>query len=132
MKDKLLDTNCILRFVLNDIPEQYQKVNSLIIDSIDSNLNLFILPETIIEISYVLSKVYGIEKKIFIPELKTLLGITSICLVDSVIIKKTLDLFLVKNISIEDCYYIAHCIENNLEFISFDKKALNIYNSLKS
>ena len=52
-----IDTNYLLRYMLNDIPEQSKMAADIIMDGAE------IYPETIPEAVYVLQKIYKIDRK---------------------------------------------------------------------
>ena len=53
----LIDTNVILRYLLNDIPEQADKAGEIIDDG------AYTLPEIIAEVVYVLTKLYSVPRE---------------------------------------------------------------------
>jgi predicted nucleic-acid-binding protein len=129
-KIKFLDTNYLLRFILNDIPSQADIAENTIRQALLENSILKILPETIIEAIYVLTKVVGKEKGLTIEMLQGFLRISCVHVENKMILLQALELFEVYNVSIEDCYYISYCLHNKIEFLTFDKKAQNIFNKL--
>ncbi len=61
MRKYLLDTNFILRFYLDDIPEQAAQARKIFRKARHGELELFVSHEVLIELDYVLRKVYGLE-----------------------------------------------------------------------
>ncbi|MEI6728567.1 MAG: PIN domain-containing protein [bacterium] len=122
-----LDTNILARLLLGDNMEQGKKTTELLKSAKLGEVELHLSPEVFIELNYVLSKIYGIEKIQIIKEFKNILSYSFIHCQNSDILVNALILFENENISLEDAYYISFCLENNLEFYSFDKKALKIF-----
>ena len=129
MPNKFLDTNQLARFILNDVSEQAQIVKNLMELSLKSDFRLVIIPEVIIELNYVLLRIYQMDKILFVTSVKKILNLSSV-ICDDKSIKIGIELYQSKNLSLEDCYYIAYCLTNQLEFTSFDRKATNLYQSL--
>lgn len=65
---EIIDANYILRYLLNDMEEQYQQACSII-----ENKSIFIPGEIIAEVVYVLQKVYKIPNKDIVKSLSMLL-----------------------------------------------------------
>ena len=129
---KFLDTNILLRGIIGDVKSQSDVFANLVSESAKLDQKLHIVSQVLFEMMYVLKNNYKTDKQNIIEAIRKVLAFNHIVFHDKSVFDLSLSIFETKNISIEDCYYIAHCIENNLELISFDKKAVNIYNSLKS
>ena len=69
----IVDTNVILRYLLQDNEE----LSSKAIEIIDNN-EIFIPTEVIFEVSYVLKKVYNVEKDKIFETIKLLLDMENI------------------------------------------------------
>lgn len=119
-----IDTNLLLRYLLNDIPEQAAKAAETIADGAQ------ILPETIPEAIYVLLKVYGIPRK----DIAT----TLTCVLDDVVverkdqIREALKLFGETRLDYVDCLLLAGWTICANDFVSFDKRLVNKKKRLSS
>ena len=113
----LLDTNAILRFILNDVPKQ----NKLIVEFIQSNTAAIRL-EVFVEVVYVLEKHYK-KSRPEIAKVITVLGRTENLLIQYPhIVENSLHFFIEENLDIVDCIL---CSFNKLEgygVFTFDKK----------
>jgi predicted nucleic-acid-binding protein len=127
MPEYFLDTNILTRFLLGDVAEQSQAVAKLFLKAKRLEVKLITLPEVLIELNYALKTHYGLEKEVIMDQIESILDFTFIECIGKATFKKTIKRYKNNNISLEDAYYISFCLENNLEFYSFDKKALKIF-----
>ena len=112
--EKLVDANVILRYLLNDIPEQSEKAAEVI------ESGAFTLPEIIAEVVYVLLGVYKIPRSEIYDALKSLLEEVSIG--SRAVVLKALEIFAEKNVDFVDCIIIARSKILGDTVVSFDKK----------
>ena len=111
---KLLDANAIIRFLLNDIPEQADKTANVIYDG------AFTKEVVIAEVVYVLSGVYNYSRTEISNELLKLLELISI--ENENVLKESLNLFKESSLDFVDCILISYNKIENIEIFSFDKK----------
>jgi|GEM_PF-1454612 len=132
MKSKLLDTNILARFVIGDVPNQQAQVNDIFNKGSDLNLNYYILPEVLIELNYVLSSHYELEKEDIIETFENILDLGFISIFDNrgLDFTKVISTFKNKNISFEDCLYLQTCLQYDLELLTFDEKLQKLFISL--
>jgi predicted nucleic-acid-binding protein len=116
----LIDTNVILRYLLNDIPEQADKAESVI------KTGAFTLPEIVAEVVYVLVKLYKIPRdsinKIILPLFD------EIEIQNKEVILEAADLFSETSLDFVDCILVARNKILNEHIFSFDKKLNNKLN----
>lgn len=117
-----IDTNILMRYLLNDIPEQTDIAAEIIADGAQ------IYPEVIPEALYVLSKIYGIPRKTVSDTLIAILDDISVERKEQ--IKKTLELFRETKLDYIDCLHLAGYSLSGEDFFSFDKKLMNKKKSL--
>ena len=119
-KMTLIDTIVILRYLLNDIPEQADKAESVI------KTGAFTLPEIVAEVVYVLVKLYKIPRdsinKIILPLFD------EIEIQNKEVILKAADLFSETSLDFVDCILVARNKILNEHIFSFDKKLNNKLN----
>ncbi|MDR3070674.1 MAG: PIN domain-containing protein [Propionibacteriaceae bacterium] len=65
-----LDTNCLLRWVLNDVPAQAEQISALL----RGNDELCVSDQSLCEFVYVLSEVYQLERGDIVSSLKLLMS----------------------------------------------------------
>ena len=115
---KILDTNLIIRFLINDYPQQADKVEKILKDVSEE---LILTDVVVAEIIYVLQSNYKLSKEATVDKLyKLIQNSTLIC--HRELIFNTLFIYLNHNISFVDAYLLAFCEQENLEGIySFDE-----------
>lgn len=113
----LIDTNVILRYLLNDIPEQAQKSEDVI------NSGAFTLPEVIAEVIYVLVKLYNIPRKEINGIVSPVFDEVEIEHKDVVL--SALELYSSTSIDFVDCILISRNKLLSEKVFSFDKKLNN-------
>ncbi len=125
-KIPVLDTNIIIRFLTADNKLQTEKIESLFKKCDKHSLEI---PDVVImEIVYVLLSHYHLSKKDTIEKITQLVDFDRFK-VHKKLIKKTLELFQIYNISFVDAYLCARVsINKNESLYSFDKRLLTIKN----
>lgn len=119
-----IDTNILMRYLLNDIPEQTDIAAEIIADGAQ------IYPEVILEAVYVLSKIYEIPRKAVSDTLIAILDDISVERKEQ--IKKTLKLFRETKLDYIDCLHLAGYSLSGEDFFSFDKKLMHEKKSLSN
>lgn len=129
MRSLFVDTNILARYLLGDVLEHFTKVNMIFEQAAESKLKLYFVPEVIIELNYVLNKIYEKQKDEVVTALKDLLNLQILQSDQKDALLAALDIYSNNSISFEDSYYIAYSLLNNLEFFSFDSKANKVFNN---
>lgn len=119
-----IDANILMRYLLNDIPEQTDIAAEIIADGAQ------IYPEIIPEAVYVLSKIYEIPRKAVSDTLIAILDDISVERKEQ--IKKTLKLFRETKLDYIDCLHLAGYSLSGEDFFSFDKKLMHKKKSLSN
>ena len=115
---QLIDTNVILRFILNDNSEMAQRASEVIASG------AYTKPEIIAEVVYVLKSVYSMPKEKIKSVIHGLSDIIQIENSDSVVY--AIDLFSHTSLDFVDCLLAAYHSINGEKVFTFDKK-LNKY-----
>ena len=113
----IVDTNIILRYLLQDSEELSEKAT----DIIDNN-EIFIPTEVIVEASYVLKKVYNVEKEKIYEVIKQLINMEDIKFQNKGTIELAFKIYAEKNIDIVDCMLFAYNRNQKYDIKTFDKK----------
>lgn len=113
----IVDTNIILRYLLQDSEELSKKA----IEIIDNN-EIFIPTEVIVEASYVLKKVYNVENEKINEAIKLLLDMEDIKFENKETIALAFKTYSEKNLDIVDCMLFAYNKIENYDIKTFDKK----------
>lgn len=111
---QLIDTNVILRFVLNDNAEMSKRAAEVIVSG------AYTKPEVIAEVVYVLKSVYSTPKDKIKSIVRGLSGIIRIENSDCVIY--AIDLFSNTSLDFVDCLLVAYHSLNGEAVFTFDKK----------
>ncbi|HSW96330.1 MAG TPA: PIN domain-containing protein [Candidatus Saccharimonadales bacterium] len=128
MNELLLDSNIILRHLLQDIPLQSTNATELI-DSIEKGEKVGFLSILVInEVIWILKRFYKIERKNFLPQLITILQINNIkCLeIKKANLIKILERMKKREIDFTDVYLSE--IAGNRKIASFDKDFKKLIN----
>lgn len=122
MSKNLLDTNLIIRFLVNDNPQKVNRVEKLLTDKNNTNI---LLDTIIAEIIWVLSSYYSLKKTEVIHKIRALIHVDSIeC--NAVLINRALTFWEENNISYIDSYLVAVANLGNIPIFSYDHKLKSI------
>ncbi|OGE16268.1 hypothetical protein A2769_03260 [Candidatus Daviesbacteria bacterium RIFCSPHIGHO2_01_FULL_37_27] len=115
---KLLDTNIVIRFLLEDSPKQFLLAKKLLNNN---NESLVLTDVTFAEIIWLLTSFYHLSKERVVEKLFGILNLRSIKSNRNVLIRA---LYFYRNFNIDyiDAYHAAYSEEENLEGVySFDE-----------
>ena len=119
-KDKvLLDTNVILRYLLKDHEEFFEKAKKIFDEILSGRMTAQVLQAVLAEVVYVLEKLYRVEREEITEVLSQLLRIKRVHIKDKEIVLKALELYNKKKIDFVDALLCAYGSERDV--ISFDK-----------
>lgn len=122
--ESLLDTNVVLRHVLNDNPDHSPRATALIA-AIQQGERIVRLADTVIfETVYVLEKFYRISRSEIRDGLQPLLDLPGIVLPGKQIYQEVFGLWVREpSLSFADCYHLFFAQHHHLSsIISFDRK----------
>jgi len=133
MTKKFIDTNILARLVVGDGEKQVEMVKNLFKKASQNNQHLYIIPEVLMELSYVLSSSYKLDKETVAEVLEKIATMNVIKLAETknLNLKNVTSFFQQENISLEDCLYLQLCLQNEMELVTFDKKLNNIFQKEK-
>jgi len=110
-----VDTNYIIRYLINDDAEMATKATEVLM-----NEHVFIANEVLAEVVYVLLGVYGIARKDIANELVKLIRFKNISVSDQITIEKAFRLFGETKLDFVDCLLCAYSQKDSI--LTFDKK----------
>ena len=116
-----IDANYFLRFILKDNLAQWKIANNYFEKAKQEKIKLVFLTEVILEIEYVMRKVYKLNRKLIFKYISTLLVINSFEIVDREVLKLALLTYLDKNIDFVDAILFYKSKNRQAEVLSFDK-----------
>jgi len=111
-----LDTNVVLRYLLNDIPEQTEKVRTIIASS-----GCYITDVVAAEIVFVLERVIELDRQDIVKLLKSFLSLPNM-IYNDYFLDQALELYEEQlSLSIVDCYAAIEAKVYKNYLLSFDK-----------
>lgn len=113
------DTNTIIRFLVRDNEEQAQKVKQIL----EEGETLYLSQVVLSEIYYVLTTAYKFSDPDFIKAIDKLLEIEGFEFFDDQVVKNIIRDFIKSNADFEDCMIHQINASQNLQTLTFDKKA---------
>ena len=115
-----LDTNVVLRFLLGDVVDQTKKATELI-----ENNTVYVTDVIVVEIIYVLEKVYELSRKDICELVNDFLNFNNVVHNPRFLLKT---IVLYENhpaLSIVDCYACEEAKDYGNELITLDKRLIN-------
>jgi len=116
-----IDANYFLRFILKDNLNQWKIANGYFEKAKQEKIKLVFLTEVILEIEYVMRKVYKLNRKLIFKYISTLLIINSFEIADREVLKSSLLKYLDKNVDFVDAILFYKSKNRHAEVLSFDK-----------
>lgn len=112
---RLLDTNAVLRYVLNDVPEQSEVVREAVIAGADTT------PEALCECVYVLTgSYYSFGRAEACTALSLVLD--DIGCEHSLAMRRALELYATQSLDFVDCIFAARSEVEAANVLTFDKR----------
>lgn len=128
-KKAVIDTNILVRFLVNDAPEQVSKIEALFKKAKPKE---FIVDDVmLIECAFVMLSWYKLSKEEVIEKLGTLILYEKFD-VNITRFQRILELYSSFSISFIDAYLSAIAVEKNLKLYTFDEKLLKSIPSVAS
>lgn len=122
MSRNLIDTNLIIRFLVNDDPQKVSKVEKLLKNKRNKNI---LLDTIVAEIIWVLSSYYSIDKTEIVEKIRSLIHVDTVeC--NTFLLNRALTLWDENNISYIDAYLAAVSELGNIVLYSYDRKLIAI------
>ena len=112
----LLDANAILRFLLQDVEEQFQYVKTAI-----RNRNCYITLEVLAEVCYVLEGLYQVSREDIICNFRKLNN--DVVILNADVLLRALEIFdKTPKLDFVDCLLYGYKTEKGVDIVTFDKK----------
>jgi predicted nucleic-acid-binding protein len=118
----LPDTNTILRYLLNDVPESYKAANIVFEKIRAGQEKALIIESVLVECIYVLIKFYKVPKIDAAEKLIHILHYKGIANKDKEELINALEIFAEKNFDIVDCVLLSRAKGQRCKIFTFDKK----------
>jgi predicted nucleic-acid-binding protein len=121
LKERVIDTNIILRYLTNDIPEQAEKCEELF-KRVSEEKEFIEVPLLVIaEAVWTMTKYYKQPKKNVVESISIMLKTPGIKVRDKKLILDGLELYRDKNVSFTDAYLATNCTYTQKGIYSFDE-----------
>jgi predicted nucleic-acid-binding protein len=121
MVSYLADTNIFIRFFIKDDLEQYNEVERYFSLAQKGKIKISVLTEVILEVEYVLRKVYKIPRDEIAKNLQSLVKMTYLHIDKHDILSFALRYYLKNTIDLVDALIYIEAEKRNLKILSFDK-----------
>jgi predicted nucleic-acid-binding protein len=123
MKTISLDTNVILRHLLDDVPGQVRELDRCMERARRGRISLYVSKIAIVEAYYVLLKLYKKPRKEVLTALSSLINSDFLLIESRGVIFEAIELAKVEiGVSLADCILFAESKELGYDFMTFDKK----------
>ena len=122
----LIDTNYILRYILRDHEEQYNKIEPIFNEIEINSIKATILESVLAECVYVLSTFYKVSKAEICKTLTELLNYKGINNKDKDDLIFALELFEKNGIAFVDCILVSKAKSGGKKIGTFDAKLLKL------
>lgn len=122
MSRNLIDTNLIIRFLVNDDTKKVSKIEILLRDKNNKNI---LLDTVVAEIVWVLTSYYSLSKKDVLEKIRALIHVDTVeC--NQFLLSRTFMIWEQYNISYIDAYLVAVAELGNMQLYTYDKKLSSI------
>lgn len=122
MKRYFVDTNILIRFLLNDDQVLASKAEHYIKEARKGNVELIVIPQVIFEVEYVLEKYYTVPKQDRVRYIQSLLMAVELHVLERELLIETFKYYTTSALDIIDVLLIAMAARQNSAVLSFDKK----------
>lgn len=118
----ILDTNALLRFLRNDIPEQADVVAAMLTKAKHSEATVTVPLPVIMETVFTLQKFYGVEKEAIGEQLFSLASHPLLVIEHREVVEQALLFWKLESVSFVDCLVLAQARIEGKTLLTFDKK----------
>lgn len=130
MKTIVLDTNSLIRYLLDDVPDQANQVGLLLNKAKKNEIGIFIPQIVVFEIEFALSKYYKFSKAEVVDKLGTIIVTPYLRIQDGEKFQQAILIYGERNIDFVDCFLLCSARLSNYELFTFDKELKSLYKSL--
>ena len=122
-----LDTNVLVRYLVQDDPAQFAAAQRLIGRCLDEGLSLFVPITVVLELEWVLRSKFGIAKGDVLQALSSLFAASELSLESERALEVALQLFRESTADFADCLHIALATQAGEQPLwTFDKDAAKV------
>lgn len=127
-KKVLIDTNLVLRLLLNDIPSQSRQAIKIFKQAENGTITIVFSVMVVNELVWILEKFYNLNRRKFVPELKQLLMLKGVVVHEMKLSQliEILSIFEHSKLDWVDLYLISIAGANNYKLETFDKQLMKL------
>jgi len=118
----IVDTNIILRFLLQDITSQFNQAKKMFTEAKNGKIKLIVPQIVIFEINFTLKRFYKLGKEDIIEKTKQIVSTEYIEVESRNIFQNALILYKKNNVSLVDCFLVSKAEAEEADLFTFDKK----------
>ena len=118
MKKVFLDTNIFIRYLVNDIPDQVDKVEDLFDRAERGEIRLVTGPPVFFEIAWTLKSFYNMNRKRIYGCLRGIIGLQGLEIIDLKIIEEALEIYNQTSADFNDAYIAILSQKNGADSIA--------------
>lgn len=122
MKQYSIDTNVLLRYLLDDIPSQTTRIHELLLKAKKGEVRIDVPMLVIAEVFFVLASFYRLQKQNVCAQLADFCKLQYMDIEKREVVLATFALIQLNNIGFIDAFLLAHTREMGSELCTFDKK----------
>lgn len=126
MKQYLIDSNYILRYLLNDIPSQADTVERYFRQAKSGSIVVSVSILAFVECAYILLNLYKLSKLEVVEMLMKFVNIPYLEIEQRNLIMKAFLLYKDISVSFVDALFFIEAHESGRELLTFDKKLKNL------
>lgn len=128
MKDKYADTNLYIRYVIPDHEVHFLEAKAIYMRASNGEFRILFEIEVVLEIEYVLHKVYKVPKSVISHKIRELSQFQNVAIQNYDIVDQALEYYLNANVDLVDAILFTKAKANDTKVISFDKDFKKIEN----
>jgi predicted nucleic-acid-binding protein len=117
----VLDTNVIIRFLINDNEELYNRSKEILSSIEAGRIKAKIIESVLAEIVFVLEKVYKVEREKICTLLVAIIGMHGLDQTNTLLYKQALDFYSNSKVDIVDSLLLAYQKVHECNILSFDR-----------
>ncbi|KKU91995.1 MAG: Nucleic-acid-binding protein contains PIN domain-like protein [Microgenomates group bacterium GW2011_GWA1_48_10] len=122
MRTYFADANIFLRFLLQDVSDQFLAAKGYFDEAKKGEIELVVTSVIFFEVIYVLRHDYGLPKVEIIRLMGSLLSMPFLKFEEEDSLKATLVMWANKNLDLVDCYLSVKAEEQDAEVLTFDER----------
>lgn len=121
-----LDTNILVRYLIEDDPEQAELARAFIEDDLTPGVPGLVHPVALCELVWVLRQVYKVPKREVVAALRLVLSVRTLRVLDELSVREAVDLFDAHAADFADCLLSVQYGTEGTGMVTFDRGAAHL------